>query len=77
MQGLKEAITELTTSYDKITDLLGPKHPLSKEVLSIIKRRNPENTHQIVSDQMGQKKVQSELRGLGVVAGKKSKTKNK
>jgi hypothetical protein len=68
MQELKEALTELKASYDKVTDLIGSGHPVSKKVLHILKTHNPDNSHKIVMEKMGQKKEKSQGKGLvGVV----------
>lgn len=63
MQELKEALTELKASYDKVTDLIGAGHPVSKKVLSILKTHNSDNSHKIVMEKMGQK---SSAKGLPV-----------
>lgn len=59
MQELKQAIAELKTSYGKVAELLGTAHPVSKKVLGIIREHGTDNAHQIIKEQMGQKKVQS------------------
>mgnify|MGYP003435212002 CR=1 FL=1 len=72
MQELKQAISELKLSYDKVTELIGPAHPVSKKVLGIIREHDAGNAHQIVKERMGQKKVQPKEQRESVVDSIKS-----
>ena len=72
MEDLKQAIAELKTSYDKVSDLVGAKHPVSKRLAGIIRDHSQGNAHQIVKERMGQKKVQPKEQRESVVDSIKS-----
>lgn len=64
MRDVNQALEELKLSYDKISDLVGSGHPVSKKVLGIIREHSTGNAHQIVKEQMSQKKVQPKGEGV-------------
>ena len=67
MEDLKQAIAELNITYDKVSDLVGTNHPVSKRLAGIIRDHSTGNAHQIVKERMSQKKAQPQKEG---VAGK-------